>query len=242
MNALAEAVFRKSWIAQGSEKIPAQPASPSAAPPTIASDLDEHIQLLAQQIFFRSDGPKLRHVGFAATEAETDVAWLCLGLARALAKGGKQTLALMDAVPKSAALPLRMGHRSDLQEPAFDAKEQNRCFWGSRKRELEPGLWIVPRQEWLQDNHAASAESLAGLRELIAAFDISILCCGPMSSLAAKIAQFCDGLVLVLTAGRTRRLVAERMKEQLRNLNVRLLGTVLTERRFPVPTALYRKL
>ena len=241
MNALAEAVFRKSWMAQGSEKIPAQPATPSAAPPTIASDLDEHIQLLAQQIFFRSDGPKLRHVGFASAEAETDVAWLCLGLARALAKDGKQILALMDAAPKSAALAPRIGDQPDRQDPAY-SEEQNRCFWGSRKRELEPGLWIVPRQEWLQDNHVVSAENLARLRELIAAFDISILCCGPMPSLAAKIAQFCDGLVLVLTAGRTRRLVAERMKEQLRNLNVRLLGTVLTERRFPVPTALYRKL
>jgi Mrp family chromosome partitioning ATPase len=48
--------------------------------------------------------------------------------------------------------------------------------------------------------------------------------------------------VLVLTANKTRRLVAAQIKDQLSKAQVPLLGTVLTERRFPVPQGLYRSL
>ena len=49
-------------------------------------------------------------------------------------------------------------------------------------------------------------------------------------------------LVLVLTANKTRRLVAAQIKDQLSKAQVPLLGTVLAERRFPVPKGLYRSL
>jgi len=48
--------------------------------------------------------------------------------------------------------------------------------------------------------------------------------------------------VLVLTANKTRRLVAAQIKDQLSKAKVPLLGTVLAERRFPVPQGLYRSL
>jgi Mrp family chromosome partitioning ATPase len=49
-------------------------------------------------------------------------------------------------------------------------------------------------------------------------------------------------MVLVLTANKTRRLVAAQIKEQLNKSQIALLGTVLVERRFPVPQGLYRSL
>jgi len=48
--------------------------------------------------------------------------------------------------------------------------------------------------------------------------------------------------VLVLAANKTRRLVAAQIKDQLSKAQVPLLGTVLAERRFPVPRGLYRSL
>jgi Mrp family chromosome partitioning ATPase len=54
--------------------------------------------------------------------------------------------------------------------------------------------------------------------------------------------QACDGLVLVLAANKTRRLVAAQIKDQLRRAQIPLLGTVLAERRFPIPQGLYRSL
>jgi Mrp family chromosome partitioning ATPase len=63
-----------------------------------------------------------------------------------------------------------------------------------------------------------------------------------VSWLTASIGRASDGLVLVLTANKTRRLVAAQVRDQLTKAQVPLLGTVLAERRFPVPQGLYRSL
>ena len=80
------------------------------------------------------------------------------------------------------------------------------------------------------------------LRDFMKGFDFCILYCAPVSWLTARIAQSCDGIVLILTANKTRRLVAAQIKEQLTKARIPLLGTVLAERRLPVPQGLYRKL
>jgi len=54
--------------------------------------------------------------------------------------------------------------------------------------------------------------------------------------------QLADGMILVLEAHNTRRVAARRTKEILEASNVRLLGTVLNGRTFPVPERIYRKL
>jgi Mrp family chromosome partitioning ATPase len=103
---------------------------------------------------------------------------------------------------------------------------------------------MVPRQSWLPDacGLLISDQNLSRLRDLTAEFDFSILWCAPVSWLTTSIGHACDGMVLVLTANKTRRLVAAQIKDQLRKAQVRLLGAVLAERRFPVPQGLYRSL
>jgi len=49
-------------------------------------------------------------------------------------------------------------------------------------------------------------------------------------------------VVLVLEANATRRVAALSAKEALEAAGVRLLGTVLNDRTFPIPEKLYRKL
>lgn len=51
-----------------------------------------------------------------------------------------------------------------------------------------------------------------------------------------------NGLVLVIKANSSRREVAQRVVEEVKSSNIRLLGTILNERRFPIPEALYRYL
>jgi Mrp family chromosome partitioning ATPase len=103
---------------------------------------------------------------------------------------------------------------------------------------------MVPRQSWLaeSDGQRVTDHNLSRLRDLTAEFDFSVLWCAPVSWLTTSIGQACDGLVLVLTANKTRRLVAAQIKDQLSKAEVPLLGTVLAERRFPVPQGLYRSL
>jgi Mrp family chromosome partitioning ATPase len=55
-------------------------------------------------------------------------------------------------------------------------------------------------------------------------------------------AQFADGIILVLSAHRTRRAMARKIKETLEAAQVRILGTVLSDRVFPIPERIYRRL
>jgi len=82
------------------------------------------------------------------------------------------------------------------------------------------------------------------LNELRRTFDYTILY-GPPASLgseAALLASLCDGMVLVVQANSTRRVTAQKVKEKLQAANARLLGTVLSERTFPIPETIYKKL
>ena len=200
-----------------------------AVSPT-ASVHAEQIHALVQQLFFRPESRPVRHVGLATIEPSTATATLCLEVARALAAEDRYDVGLIDAYPDSVPL------ETQLQIPSPNPAV---ATWP-----IAPRLWMVPRQSWLPDagGRRLTDRNLSRLRELTTEFDFSILCCAPVSWLTASIVQTCDGLVLVLTANKTRRLVAAQIKDHLSKAQVPLLGTVLAERRFPVPQGLYRNL
>jgi Mrp family chromosome partitioning ATPase len=59
---------------------------------------------------------------------------------------------------------------------------------------------------------------------------------------AAVLGYAAGAAVLVVEANITRRVIAREAKETLEAANVHLLGTVLSNRTFPIPEQLYRKL
>jgi|HubBroStandDraft_5_1064220.scaffolds.fasta_scaffold11772_2 hypothetical protein len=202
-----------------------------------ADDLirDQQIHALVQQLFFRRESEPTRHVGFVTVEASTDSAALCLQIASALAGEERYDVGLVDASTDSLPLETQL----EIVKPKCAE-----ATWA-----MGPRLWMVPRQSWLPDNYGSdkrgsrvTSQNLSRLRELTQEFDFSILRCAPASSFTTSIGQSCDGLVLVLTANKTRRIVATQIKDQLRRAQVPLLGTVLANRRFPVPQGLYRSL
>jgi hypothetical protein len=203
---------------------------PRRAASSAGSIHDEQIHALVQQLFFRHEAGPVRHVGFAGVEASAPTSALCLDVAQALAEEDRYDVGLIDAYPDSAPL------QAQLQIASPSRAEAN---WP-----IAPRLWIVPRQSWLPDGggHRITDQNLSRLRDVTAEFEFSILWCAPVSWLTASIGRACDGLVLVLTANKTRRLVAAQVKDQLAKAQVPLLGTVLAERRFPVPQGLYRSL
>jgi hypothetical protein len=195
-----------------------------------ASVESEQIHALVQQLFFRHESAPVRQVGFAPLEASTATAALCFEVARALTEEGSYDVGLIDAHTDPVLLETQLEIPTPNPAPAA---------WP-----LGPRLWLVPRQSWREDSggQPASEQDLSRLRNLTAEFDFSILWCPPVSWLTVSIGRACDGLVLVLAANKTRRLVAAQVKEQLNKAQVPLLGTVLAERRFPVPRGLYRSL
>ena len=191
---------------------------------------DEQIHALVQQLFFRPEVGLVRNVGFTPADESTSGAALCLEVARTLAEEGKYDVGLIDA--SSGRIPLH-------QQLQIPAPTQAGVTW-----RVAPRLSLVPRPSWWREGglQRVTPENLEQLREFITGFDFSILCCAPVSWLTARIAQNCDGVVLVLTANKTRRLVAAQIKDRLSKAHVPLLGTILVERRFPVPKGLYRSL
>jgi len=104
-------------------------------------------------------------------------------------------------------------------------------------------LWTIRAEE--NDGEVVTASALhAHLQGLRAEFEYSIVEAPPAgeSHEAAAMAQFADGIILVLSAQRTRRATACKIKESLERAQVRMLGTVLNDRLFPIPEVIYRRL
>ena len=227
MNGIVEAFV-------GSPSVVEEPVATEVAPVRTGSLTgpslhDEQIRSLVQHLFFRPSEPEYRHVAFTTADPQTEIARMCLSIARVLCGHGRHNIAVIDASLEATPLNLRMGTSGARGDGTW---------------ELETRLWLVSREEWLEDDPAGavSSESLIRLQAVSKQFDFSLLCCDPMSSLPARIGRVSDGLVLVLTASKTRRLAAVKIRQQLRAAGVPLLGTVLASRPFPVPAALYRKL
>ncbi|MGA9354343.1 MAG: hypothetical protein WBV46_11680 [Terriglobales bacterium] len=196
----------------------------------VESVRDEQIYRLAQQLFFGQETGVVRNVGFSAIEASAQAAPMCLDLAKALASEGKYDVGLIDA--SSDVIPLH-------QQLRIPASAHSDLTWMVSSR-----LWFVSRQSWWREPglQSMSEQDVERLRDFMRGFDFSVVYCSAVSWLTPRIAQSCDGLVLILTANKTRRLVAAQIKEELAKARIPLLGTVLAERRLPVPEGLYRRL
>ena len=104
-------------------------------------------------------------------------------------------------------------------------------------------LWVLPTGGNILQQ--PSAESMmAVLSELRARFDFVLLHVAPLAldDDALLTGELWDGVALVLEANVTRRAAAQAVKFMLEAANVRVLGAVLNNRRFPIPQPLYARL
>lgn len=214
------------------------PAVPRTAMPQAVLVRDEQIQALIQQLFLQQESELVRNVAFTPVEASAQTAPMCIDLAKALASEGKYDVGLIDASGDAVTLQRRL---------QVEASDRSRDHLPGNSKDIWPvasRLWLVPWQSWSRGAglHSITDQDMERLRDFMKGFNFCILYCAPVSWLTARIAQSCDGVVLVLTANKTRRLVAAQIKEQLTKAHIPLLGTVLAERRLPVPQGLYRKL
>jgi len=202
---------------------------------------EEQIRGLVRQVF-HPGWPKPAHqVVFSPVDPETDTSTICMQVGLALSRQVSGTTCLVEA---NASGP---GLEQILESSGLDlAPNQESCALHDASRRLSSQLWLVPRRIFLAENDtrwpgAWLRDQLADLRQT---FDYTVLYGPPVAtcSEAALLASLCDGIVLVLQANSTRRATAQKVKEKLYSANARLLGTILSERTFPIPEAIYRKL
>jgi len=184
--------------------------------------VSEQIRGLVRQVFLPIANPPVRQVVFSSLEDETDTGDICRRAGEILAAETAKDVAIVV---------------DDRLHMVFDRNVALKEV-GTRVR---MNLWLVPFPE--NSDNDMSAESLHRyLGEMRREFEYSIVDAPAARGLGLAVAtgQFADGIILVLSALRTRRAAARKFLEGLSH--VRLLGTVLSDREFPIPQRIYRRL
>ncbi len=197
----------------------------------------DQIRGMVRQLFFSSGTKPIRQLVFSATERETDVRSICLRAGESLALETDRSVAVVGKYPQVC------------QDVALDTKSLGK---ESESPELRKMSARVRSNLWLVSSAGTGDESgnltTASLHSFLCAvrreFEYSIVA-GPSAeewNRAAAMGQLADGVILVLSAQRTRRVTARNVKEGLERAEARILGTVLSDRDFPIPERIYRRL
>jgi hypothetical protein len=193
----------------------------------------EQIRNLVQRVFFANGSPLVRQVAFTGTGPNTDVAGLCDQVGKALSMETRSDIAVVDREP----LEKETGHT-------------HRQYAGSTIKgwstQTEANVWRVPGFGFRQfEERPGTGQYWAScLTKLRNEFEYAVIQ-GPavdVSSECALLGQLADGIILVIEAHSTRKAIARKLKETLATTQSRILGTVLSGRRFPVPYGIYRRL
>jgi hypothetical protein len=213
----------------------------SAARPTSDWSVDsyaaEQVRGLVRRLFLPGWPKPCRQVVFSAVDAATDISALCTQLGQALAEQGSGSVCVVE-----------VGSCEHHENQEVDLPSAQTKFGTLRNSSLQltSRLWAMTREVFLGGHNGAF--SVVWLRsrlaELRLEFDYTIFE-GPRAAAGAAatlLAAQCDGMVMVIEANSTRRVAAQRVKEELCGANARLLGTILSERTFPIPQALYSRL
>lgn len=234
MSANADVLPRSGVIAAGKQKI----ATPEIASPREASSWSpdnfarEQIRSLVQRVFFASRSGSIRQVVFTALGPEIDVAGLCEQVGKILSMETHSDVAVVELEQTEA-------RGSERPPKGKDVKS-----WSTQ---LSPNLWRVPGfgQYQCDEQQSGAGEFwLSSLARLRNEFQFAVIH-GPAAYLSSEVAllgQLSDGIVLVLDAHSTRRVTARKLKETLDATEARILGSVLSGRRFPMPYPIYRRL
>lgn len=203
----------------------------------------DQIQRMVRQLFLAPRAKPARYVTFMAVDRETEIGTICLQAGRALAEQLPGTVCIAAGDPRSADLSglagLRLVHPP--QHRNGDWKNGERLL-RSASSQLAGNLWLAPARLFRGENGNASSLWMEGkMADLRLEFDYAVIQSPAAdSSDAGLLSTLSDGAVLVIAAGRTRRVAAQMAKVSLVAAGVRVLGTVLCEREFPVPEKIYR--
>lgn len=202
---------------------------------------DEQILILVHDLFFAGALRPVNLVVFSGASEDTGVSEICERVAQTLARQKTGKVALVEAESSGAAGIYKFegggidgGHTP---EPAGTVHMSS--------RQIGHNLWRAERAFW--DQEARGLPTLPRMRRQLGAlrgeYKYAVIHAPPVARSGATglLAHLADGLVLVVEAHSTRRILAHRLQENLRKNNVRILGAVLRGRTFPIPERLYQR-
>jgi Mrp family chromosome partitioning ATPase len=217
------------------------PAAKCAISFSSAEFAREQVRGLVRRLFVPGWPRPYRQVVFSTADIDTDVSFVCRSVAEILADSAAR-VCLVGANVRAHPLDHIVGGTRNDGGDVLNQSGPKR----TSSRQISQNLFVVPSTLlFSRDAGALSLQSTQmALNELREEFDFTIIhgdCAGTSSS-TCLLAHLVDGIVLGVTANRTRKAVAQKIREHLTTADVRLLGIVLCERTFPIPENLYRRL
>jgi Mrp family chromosome partitioning ATPase len=198
----------------------------------------EEILRLAQTVFLANTGRAPRQVVFCGVDEENGSSAVCASTGRAVALIGNKPVCLVDGNVRSPHLARALNFETPVPFPSRSAPIREQCTL------IAQNLWLAAPELLVDDRGALlpAAELKQLLKHLRDTFEY-VLIDAPAAGLsgdAAVLGLIADAAILVVEANSTRRLTARRTKDTLEALGVRLLGTVLRNRSFPLPKRIFK--
>ncbi len=198
----------------------------------------EEMLRLVQRIFLSANGNAPRQVVLCGVDDENGSSSVCARAGRTLAANISRPVCVVDANVRSPRLSnfFEVEGTNPFSGPSASLREQ--CV------KISGNLWLAG-PTILADNGRVllpPAQLKERLGQLRAEFQY-ILIDAPGTAVcgdAQLLSLFADAAILVIEANVTRRLSARKAKESLEAAGVRLLGSVLHNRSFPIPESLYK--
>jgi len=205
--------------------------------------IDEDIAVLVAQVFRRAEGLGARRVLFTAVDDGDASAHVAVRAAHALSSQGAGSVCLIDLDLRAPTVD----RHCELQgcRGFSDALLDDAPIEAFIHRMLDSrSLSIMPAGSRTLEALAAigGATAQQRLREVSDMFDYVVAHAAPagVHADAALLGPFLDGAVLVLEANATRATAARAAAEALQRAAVTLLGSILNNRTYPIPHAIYR--
>jgi protein-tyrosine kinase len=200
----------------------------------------EQVRGLVRRVFFPGWPRPAHQVVMSGIDRTRGVAQLCMRITKDLAAQIPGNVCLVDANLHSMELCRLLQTEEGELTSVEDAPLK------IDYRRVSENLWFVSAGSFFGNGvpGISAAHLRSRLSELRREFEYAVIHAPPagLYSETALLGNLSDGVILVVRANSTRRIAARRTREILQNADARLLGTVLSERTFPVPEALYRRL
>jgi hypothetical protein len=188
----------------------------------------EQIRGLVRRVFLSPSGRTCHHVVFSPAEPGIDVTGICAQVALSLSLETPSHIALLET--HAAA-------KESTESRAVKNSSIKSC-----SEQINANLWRVRSK--CSGKFEGQPHWPSFLAELRSEFEYAVIQ-GPavaLSSDAGFLGRLTDGVILVLGARSTRKAAARNVKEILQGTQSRILGAVLSDRTFPIPDYIYRRL
>ena len=201
---------------------------------------NEEMLRLIQRVFLSAKEGAPKQVVLCGVDSENGSSSVCAMAGRTLAANTSRRVCLVDANVRSPRLAGMLGLGGTNPFSGTSAPLRDQCA------KVGNNLWLAGPSMLADKGHVLlpPVELKEHLTQLRGEFEYLLIdapgttVCGD----AQLLALISDAAILVIEANSTRRLTARNAKEVLDVAGVRLLGTVLHNRSFPIPRELYKRL